>query len=334
MSNIAPLTNYFLSNKEKFLNIPEKNKEMKISKAYSDIIYNLWDKKNMNGTFNPHYFKEIIRKIQNLVLNGNIENDSIKIILFLYERIHKELNEINNNNNKDECNDTNQIDSIIEYAKCISRFESQNKSIIKDIFYFCKADITKCLKCETKFYTYLMDNNLKFPLDEVKNYKQSKDKNNVYNDIINIYDCFEYYTLENNLNDLMDCKSCNQKSEYTKYSKISSYPEVLTIFLTKKNRDFEFEIDYYIEGEKLMLYTIKLGDDNMMKFKYELISVVIEIKDRFRNDGRYLTYCKSPVDKKWYLYDFSKVENIPDPTQTIYGIPFLLYYQKIKEKKD
>ena len=120
---------------------------MKISKAYYDILYNLWNNSNMNGVFNPHYFKEIIRKIQNLVLNGNIENDSIKIILFLYERIHKELNEINNNNNnKDEYNDTNQIDSIIEYDKYIRRFESQNKSIIKDIFYFCKANITKCLK--------------------------------------------------------------------------------------------------------------------------------------------------------------------------------------------
>ncbi len=261
MSNIAPLTNYFLSNKEKFLNIPEKNKEMKISKAYSDIIYNLWDKKNMNGTFNPHYFKEIIRKIQNLVLNGNIENDSRKIILFLYERIHKELNEINNNNNnKDECYDKNRRNSILEYVKCISFFDSKNKSIITDIFYFCKADIMKCLKCGTVLFSYYMNNFLMFPpLNKVNDYKKTKNKNNDFNfvDKINIYDCFDYYTLEINLNNFLDCKSCNQKSKYIKYSKISSYPEVLTIFLTKDNKDFEFTIDYYIEGEKLLFYTHK-----------------------------------------------------------------------------
>ena len=82
----------------------------------------------------------------------------------------------------------------------------------------------------------------------------------------------------------------------------------------------------------MLFYTHKLLDNNMLKFKYELISVVIEINDRFYdNNSRYLTYCKSPVDKKWYLYDFSQVKYIPDPVQTIQGIPFLLYYQKIKD---
>ena len=92
----------------------------------------------MNGVFNPHYFKEIIRKIKNLVLNCNIENDSIKIILFLYESIHNELNEINNNNNKDESKDTNQIDSIIEYAKCISFWNLKINQLLKIFFIFVK----------------------------------------------------------------------------------------------------------------------------------------------------------------------------------------------------
>ncbi len=69
-----------------------------------------------------------------------------------------------------------------------------------------------------------------------------------------------------------------------------------------------------------MLYKIKLEDDNnMLKFKYELISVIIEINDRFNGNNRYPTYCKSQVDKKWYLYNFSKVEN-----NNFFNFPFLI----------
>ena len=58
LSNIGPLTNYFLSNKNLFLEIPKNSQEKKISKAYSDVIYHLWDNNNKKGYFSPDYFKK------------------------------------------------------------------------------------------------------------------------------------------------------------------------------------------------------------------------------------------------------------------------------------
>ena len=75
---------------------------------------------------------------------------------------------------------------------------------------------------------------------------------------------------------------------------------------------------------------IKLdGNKEDQKTKYELIGIVIHIGNS-GNDGHIYTYCMSPVNNKWYSYKDSKVEYILDPIQSIRGIPYLLFYQKIK----
>ena len=43
LSNINFLTDYFLSNKNTFLNIPFNSQDKPISKAFSDVLYHLWD---------------------------------------------------------------------------------------------------------------------------------------------------------------------------------------------------------------------------------------------------------------------------------------------------
>ena len=82
---------------------------------------------------------------------------------------------------------------------------------------------------------------------------------------------------------------------------------------------------------KLVIYMIKLdGNKEDQKTKYELIGIVIHIGNS-GNDGHFYTYCMSPVNQKWYSYNDSKVEYISDPIQSIRGIPYLLFYQKIKK---
>ena len=76
---------------------------------------------------------------------------------------------------------------------------------------------------------------------------------------------------------------------------------------------------------------IKLdGNKEDQKTKYELIGIVIHIGNS-GIDGYFYTYCMSPVNNKWYSYNDSKVEYILDPIQSIRGIPYLLFYQKIKK---
>ena len=78
-------------------------------------------------------------------------------------------------------------------------------------------------------------------------------------------------------------------------------------------------------------YMIKLGN-NMedQNIRYELISIIIHVGNSGM-DGHFYTYCKSPIDRKWYWYNDAIVKEISDPLQVIKGIPYLLFYQKLKD---
>ena len=74
---------------------------------------------------------------------------------------------------------------------------------------------------------------------------------------------------------------------------------------------------------------IKLdGNKEDQKTKYELIGIVIHTGNSGK-DGHFYTYCMSPVDRRWYFYNDSKVKSMSEPSQIIKGIPYLLFYQKI-----
>ena len=64
--------------------------------------------------------------------------------------------------------------------------------------------------------------------------------------------------------------------------------------------------------------------------RYELISIIIHVGNSGM-DGHFYTYCKSPIDRKWYWYNDAIVKEISDPLQVIKGIPYLLFYQKLKD---
>ena len=325
LSNIPSLTNYFLLNKEKFSSIPEQNEEKKISKTFSEVIYNLWNEKNIKGFYNPEYFKEIIKKE---ISKNNIKNNLKELILYLYQHIHDELNEMDKKNNVPNYN-SDQTDPLIELNKCRNNFKIKNKSIITDIFYFDQVEILKCLKCRISTYNFSMHNALFFPLENVLSYLKNKSFA-LFNDIT-IYECLDYHTNKNSKNKMI-CKSCNQLSNFESCIKISSLPEILTIFLTKGEDQLtdEFKISYYIESLSQFLFNLSDSNDEGKKYKYELIGIVIS-EGVGENVDNYFTFCKSPVDKKWYSYNNEKVEYIEDVTKKINEIPYLLFYQKIKK---
>ena len=333
LSNISALTNYFLVNKEQFLLIPKYSNKMKICKAYSDVIYNLWDESNSKGSFNPHYFKEIVGQ-ENKNFEGNSAGDSKDLILFLYGIMHFELNEKKHNGIQEEDIISDGTIPSIELYKCRNHFYSQNKSIITDLFYFDKAQIQKCINCSELYYNFSIYNILIFPLEKVRLFKLQKESGF---ENVNIIDCFDCYISEDkNINPekKLHCIKCNKDTDYTVFNIISSFPEVLTIILNRGHHlkfDVEFQISYTLEN--LERYMIKLEDDNdkkLINIRYRLIGIIIHI-GKSGDEGHFYTYCRSPVDKKWYSYNDEKVKYISDPLEEIKGIPYLLFYEKIKE---
>ena len=83
LSNINLLTDFFLSNKDTFLNIPFNAEEKPISKAFSDVLYHLWNPNEPKKYYSPDYFKNIISS-KNKLFQGIQANDSKDLLLFLY----------------------------------------------------------------------------------------------------------------------------------------------------------------------------------------------------------------------------------------------------------
>ena len=130
----------------------------------------------------------------------------------------------------------------------------------------------------------------------------------------------------------MYCRFCKKDCDYFICNKISSFPEILTIILNRGQHlefDVEFEINYNLDN--IEKYIIKI-DGNINETKnqrYELIAMIIH----FGNsgiDGHFYTYCKSPVDRKWYWYNDATVKYVSNPIESIRGIPYLLFYQKMQ----
>ena len=329
LSNINLLTGFFKKKKKKFLNIPFNSQEKPISKAYSDVLYHLWNPDEPKKYYTPDYFKNVISS-KNKLFQGIQANDSKDLLLFLFESIHKELNtlvpqNIYNNIISD------QKDAEYELIQCRQNYFRENKSIITDLFYFDQTNITTCLNCNTKIYNFSMHNVLIFPLEKTRILKV-ENNNNVQS--VNLKDCFKCHINpeRNQPGNLFYCNTCRQESDYLLENKISSYPEILTIVLNRGNHlefDVNFTLSYLLDD--LDDYLIKLNcNRDQLGTRYQLIGIIIHTGNSGM-DGHFFTYCRSPVDRKWYWYNDAMVSKINDPIQENRGIPYLLFFQKIKK---
>ena len=176
-----------------------------------------------------------------------------------------------------------------------------------------------------------MYNFIIFPLEKTRLYKLKKQSNFLN---VNIFDCFECVTAEerNLPGNTIFCNSCRTESDYIICHKISSFPEILTVILNRgRNLEFdvEFQISYIIDN--LDRYMIKFNNNmDKQNIRYELIAIIIHAGNSDMS-GHFFTFCKSPINRKWYRYNDAIVEYISDPIQVIKGIPYLLFYQKLKD---
>ena len=328
LSNVGLLTGYFLLNKSLFENIPRENQEKKLSKAFSEVLYHLWNPKEPNKYYSPNYFKEVI-STQNELFAGIQANDSKDLLIFLYQTMHSELNMYKNIDIIDS-EFSNQMDANYELNKFRKNYFANNKSIINDLFYFDQANSTKCLNCKTVIYNFAIYNILIFPLEKTRIFKSQKNSNFAS---VNIKDCFDCFTCteQSQPGNNFYCNNCKQESAYELRNQLSSFPEILSIVLNRGSHlefDVNFTISYLLDD--LDEYLIKLNSNqNEIGVKYELIGIIIHIGNSGM-DGHFYTYCKSPVDKEWYWFNDAIVEKINDPHEKIKGIPYLLFYQKIK----
>ena len=312
LCNIPQLQNYFLYNNKIF-----KGSQYKLSRSFGDLMRNLYTKEDKKS-FSPDKFKELIGNM-NPLFKGINANDSKDLILFLYEKIHEELNELNNYNKTEQ----NIPNDLLQFRK---NYYSLNSSIIEKTFYFEQITIYQCENCKNKTTNYGIQNLLIFPLEKTRINLARKYPNGYI--CVNLEDCFkelcqpEYMQGENK----MYCNSCGIQTDAKYFTELNNCPEVMTIVLNRgKGNEYDVEFDFPL-NINIKSY-VHLQNQCT---EYDLISVLVHTGTSDMS-GHFFAFCKSNVDRKWYLYNDSIVsECSSDFNNQIKntGLPYVLFYQR------
>ena len=333
LSNIDTLTNYVLIYQKIF---SQNVIKYDLTNEYAKLVKNLWDENNAKKYYEPYDFKDKIGQ-KNPLFSGIAANDSKDLILFIFQEMHKELNNININNlNFNGMNNLikDQRNEKGEYKIFLEDYYSANNSIIQKLFYGEQESINICHNCNVKMYNFNIFSFLIFPLEKVRQYIINMQTNGF--DKVTLKDCFDHYTSEEILSgeNQMYCNYCNQNADYSTYNKIYKHPEILVIILNRGNGlefDVEFEYPKKISINDYINFDNNSNYNNNEDIKYELIGIIAHLGDSSMS-GHFISICKNPVDKKWYKFNdaiVSESSSELDSDDNLNNIPYVLFYKII-----
>ena len=343
LSQTRNLTNYFLKkdNQKKIYEKQNQNQnELQLCPVYLELIQNLWDKNNMNKSYSPNKFMNVIEEMNPLFKKGQA-GDSKDFIIFILEQLHRELKKQVANIIVNE--PLNQYDKNNAFNSFFSEF-SKECSILSDLFFGFNETTNICLNCKNFYeskglsfpicYNYGIFNCLIFPLEEVKNMKNNALKdNNVLmnaNNNVTIYECFYY----NQKSDLFTgenknyCNICRQLWDSVYTSKIFVTPNILIIILNRgKGNIYKVKLDFN-EVIDITQFVIQKDKPQLI---YSLYGVITHIGESGPN-AHFIASCKSPIDNQWYRYNDAMVNPINNVQKDIidFGTPYILFYSKNK----
>ena len=314
-SNIGRLKAYLI-NKDIYQDLENnKNSTKKLSFALAEVLKNLWEKLE-HRFYAPNNFKNIISEM-NPLFKGIAANDPKDLILFLLETMHNELNNPVNNipNNNQVPNSSNFIEVYNEF---VNFFESKNKSIISDEFYFFTNNASTCQYCSSVVNNAQSNNILFFPLEEVRKYK------NYNHNYVSILDCFDYYQ-KDEIYPSFYCNNCKLNYQAISQTKIISAPKTLIIDFNR-GKGLEFNVNIVFE-EYLNLR--KYVYDKNSPYYYELTGVICHFGS---NDmgGHFIAYCKNSNNCEWYKYNDQIVSKCSFNEVKENGLPYVLFYNYVK----
>ena len=265
----------------------------------------------------------------NPLFEGVAANDAKDLVNFIIMTLHKELNKADNNNiinnNNAFLDQTNQQLMFNQFAQI---FISQNMSIISDLFYAINCNITQCGGCGIQTFNYQTYFFIVFPLEEVRKFKYNQ-FNNFNNNMVTIYDCFDYNRKINVMSGInsMYCNYCKRNCNSSMCTLLTTGPEIL-ILLLNRGKGIEFNVKILFEEYLNLFNYIQL---NYTGFNYNLIGVITPFGENGMI-GHFIAYCKDPISNTWYKYNDSIVTAVSNFQNEVISLsmPYLLFYQKFQ----
>ena len=102
----------------------------------------------------------------------------------------------------------------------------------------------------------------------------------------------------------------------------------MLILLLNRGKEIEFNVKIkFDEILNLEDYVESKETDN----KYNLIGIITHIGENSMS-GRFIAYCKDPINGKWHKYNDAFVSEVYNFEKEVinYAMPYLLFYQKFK----
>jgi len=298
-----------------------------LTSSFKLLIEKLWpnnhDENYPQKYYSPEEFKNKISKL-NPLFEGIAANDAKDLVNFIIMTLHLELNKAEKRNNKIN-NFIDQRNQQIMFEEFAKNFALENQSIISDLFYGINCNITQCCNCNSNIYNYQIYFFLVFPLEEVRKFKN----NNIINNPVNIYDCFDYDRKVNFMygENSMYCNYCRQNTNCKMCTSLTTGPEIL-ILLLNRGHGIEFNVKINFMEELDLSNYIEYKNTG---FKYKLIGVISHIGESGMG-GHFIAYCKDPISQLWYKYNDAIVSEVQEQDfqrEVInFAMPYLLFYQK------
>ena len=317
LSNISKLTGHLL-NKKRIQQLYIQREAKPLSYEYVEVLKNLWLNEDIK-LYSPINFNNFIHEM-NPFLSGK-ESDARELLYFIINNMHHELNKVENPG-KYIPNDSVKFNYQLTYEMYFNYYNSNFKSIISDLFYGIKNDTLTCENCRGTSHSLNCFDIMIFPLDQVRIFKGYS------YDSVYIEECFDYEERKIELYNSKNyyCNFCQKYSNGILSSKLIQIPKIILIALNRQEeKDFGINI---IFEEILNLRKYIFYDSNPSK--YEIIGVINSLNN-FGEEKKYIAFCKSSVDKKWYLYDDNDVNeaNFKDIKEK--GITNILIYNCIDD---
>ena len=281
---------------------------------------------NINDKFNQ--FKEILA-VHNPKLNTDTEINPVYIVALLLEKMHKELNVIQQINNDDEYVINSLFNGMEEdksnknemFEKFFKHFSTNFNSLVSNHFFGILKEKKICQKCNMLNYNFGCFCLLTFDLNEIcgMNYP------NV--DLINLFQAMHDRKKQYNLQDQIYCDRCLSYQVHTKNKQIYSMPYELIISLerginytnkTMINFPFDLDLSKFVEL------------DGAPK-KFQLVGCVnyLEIK----GEDHYISFTKNKNNDIWLCSDDDKINQADKSMALTYGIPVLLFYSFVRQNQ-
>ena len=299
IGNIRNIASYFLNPKNINI-IYEDIKKKPLSFVVCRLFQHLYPypEKNEREKYEPNSLLNVLG-ILNIVYRTMKRRNPNDLIVFILNTLHNELNGLKNNNMKQIKPNKFSRDNVIECE--IANFQNFNDSIISNNCNWFEVKETKCKACNQGIYNFYNFNT--FELDLLGTYKYL---NNTNTNGINFVDCLSYHEkVPKNQN--LFCQRCGKYNQMSSFSKIfvTSHTIIFSLNRGEFEKDNLINIPFIIEEQINLRFFLEKKEYLSL---YELNGIVSITQEN--NNFKYVSFCKSPVDHNWYLYNDENVHQL------------------------